>query len=109
MELTKQGWRCWSAPNGYHIWAGDTHIADVGDREDSEQSANAHLIVSAVNACIKLNPDNPMAVAEGIPALYEACKELVNEFQPSHKINVREISYSVIEKAIEALAKADMK
>jgi len=28
--------------------------------------ANAHLIAAAVNACIKLNPDNPMAVAESI-------------------------------------------
>ena len=35
---------------------------------------NAKLILSAVNACIKLNPDNPMAVAEGISDLYEACR-----------------------------------
>ena len=38
-----------------------------------EYEANANLIVAAVNACKKLNPDNPMAVAEGITGLYEAC------------------------------------
>ncbi len=39
--------------------------------------ANAHLIVEAVNACIKLNPDNPLAVAQSITALYEALKSLL--------------------------------
>jgi len=34
--------------------------------------ANANLIVSAVNACIKINPDNPQAVAESIKDMYEA-------------------------------------
>jgi len=51
MNYTKGEWRNWSAPNGYHIWAGDVHIADVGDKEDAEQSANANLIVEVVNAC----------------------------------------------------------
>ena len=32
----------------------------------------AILIVSAVNACAKINPENPQAAAEAIPALYEA-------------------------------------
>lgn len=40
----------------------------------AESEANAHLIVSAVNACIKLNPDNPLAVADSITELYEALK-----------------------------------
>ncbi|KKL76917.1 hypothetical protein LCGC14_2040060, partial [marine sediment metagenome] len=38
--------------------------------------ANAHLIAAAVNACIKLNPDNPMAVAESISEMCEALKNL---------------------------------
>ena len=42
--------------------------------------ANAHLIAAAVNACIKLNPNNPMAVAESIGELYEACKDAVDYF-----------------------------
>ena len=43
---------------------------------NGEQEANAHLIAAAVNACVKLNPDNPMAVAESIGKLYEALKAL---------------------------------
>ena len=39
-----------------------------------DAEANAHLIAATVNACIKLNPDNPQAVSESIPKLYEACK-----------------------------------
>ena len=46
-------WEAWTAPNGGHIWCGETHIADT-DGEDA--LANTHLIVAAVNACIKLNP-----------------------------------------------------
>jgi len=37
-----------------------------------EHNANAHLIVEAVNACIEINPDNPMAVAESISDMKEA-------------------------------------
>lgn len=39
---------------------------------NDEAKANAHLIVAAVNACQKVNPDNPMAVAESIQEMYEA-------------------------------------
>ncbi len=42
---------------GIAIDAGNARIA--GGLEE----ANARLIVTAVNACIKLNPDNPVAVA----------------------------------------------
>ena len=38
---------------------------------------DANLIVAAVNACAKVNSDNPMAVAESISDMYEALKELV--------------------------------
>ena len=36
--------------------------------------ANAQLIVSAVNACVQINPDNPQAVAEGMIELIATCK-----------------------------------
>jgi len=39
-----------------------------------EAEANAHLIVTAVNACQSVNRDNPLAVAESIEDLYEALK-----------------------------------
>lgn len=41
--------------------------------------ANAQLIAVAVNACIKVNPDNPQTVAEALPAMYEALKALMSE------------------------------
>lgn len=39
------------------------------------QRVNAHLIAAAVNACIKLNPANPMTVTESIVEMHEALKE----------------------------------
>jgi hypothetical protein len=44
--------------------------------EDPEVFANAALIVAAVNACFAINPDNPMAVAEGMPELIKAAKTM---------------------------------
>ena len=44
------------------------------ERSYNEEKANANLIVSAVNSCISMNPDNPMAVAEGIEGLVKALK-----------------------------------
>lgn len=73
-----------------------------------KQHANARLIVTAVNACKKLNPDNPMAVADTISDLYEALKAL--KFQFAMAV---EHPYSkdkeVYEQAEQALAKADGK
>ena len=43
---------------------------------EGEMMANAHLIITAVNACKKVNPDDPLAVAKSIPSLCEACKKL---------------------------------
>jgi len=53
-------------------------IAGVGVPAESEEIAknNAHLIVDAVNACFKINPDNPYAVVEVITDMYEILKEL---------------------------------
>ncbi len=36
---------------------------------------NAKLIVTAANACHAINPDNPQAVAEAIPLLWELAWE----------------------------------
>ena len=35
--------------------------------------ANAHLIAAACNAVMKVNPENPIAAAEALPDLLEAC------------------------------------
>ena len=40
----------------------------------ADVEANARLIIAAVNACFAVNPDNPLAVAEALPELVEACR-----------------------------------
>ena len=70
MEHTKGEWKMRGIlPIGFHVYSKNTNnpIA-VG----IENEIDAHLIVSAVNACAKVNPDNPQAVAESISDLYEA-------------------------------------
>ena len=52
-------------------------------KQEEEVIANAQLIAEAINACIKLNPDNPLAVAQSISDLYEACKKLQAYFHKS--------------------------
>ena len=41
-----------------------------------EQKANAGLICKAVNACISVNPQNPLAAADGIKGVVEALEAL---------------------------------
>ena len=48
-------------------------VANLYDNKD-----DADLIAATVNACIKLNPDNPIAVAESISDLYEALGGLIS-------------------------------
>ena len=83
-EVTK-----WASHKDIHISVKDEYdnymfVANCGNPEtdtlphNRDAEANANLIVSAVNACIKLNPENPQAVAESIGDMYEALKH-VNE------------------------------
>ncbi len=46
---------------------------------DSQEDTN--LIVSAVNACIEINPDNPQVVAEAIKDMYWALKSTISELE----------------------------
>ena len=50
----------------------DNVIAVIGKYDTDENKDNANLIAAAVNACIKLNPDDPMTVAEAINDMSEA-------------------------------------
>ena len=52
----------------YMVKEGEQVITNVNSE------ANAHLIVAAVNACQKVNPDNPQAAAEALSLMYEALK-----------------------------------
>ena len=43
------------------------------------QMANAEVIVTAVNACMNLNPENPVAAAQSLSGMYEALKATVED------------------------------
>ncbi len=68
---------------GYHIaiGGGETEGESIAfvffSNSKKTTLANAHLIVAAVNACRQINPDNPMAAAEGITNLYKAVESLL--------------------------------
>jgi len=80
-------------------------IATVEGDTQEEAEANAHLIAAAVNACQKVNSDNPMAVAEAIVAMYEVLENLV--FQVSNDgVPWPQIQQAII-KSREAIAKAE--
>jgi len=56
----------------------DCARSNVLQREDIR--ANIALIVSSVNACFQVNPDNPLAVAEALPEIAETLKEASRYF-----------------------------
>ena len=76
MSYTKGEWKAWRFSK-FHNWkvstGDDNWFVDCG----MEGEANAHLIAAAVNTCIKVNPDNPMAVAESINDMYEALRTTI--------------------------------
>ncbi len=66
---------------------------------------NAHLIAAAVNACTKVNPNNPMAVAEALSEMYEALK-----LYQSHQTNTSgHYCWQCAEAINKAVAKAEGK
>ena len=75
-------------------------------RANPNYEANAHLMVAAVNACKKLNPDNPQAVAESIGDMYEALKTCLATLDANRAYI---LASSTIAEAQQALAKADGK
>lgn len=85
MNLTKGEWTVQLAQDydehefeiSYDTPDGLTYpIADIHGRlEYGDAEANARLIVAAVNACQKVNPENPLAVAGSIQEMYEALKK----------------------------------
>ena len=73
MEYTREMWGAvkWNQGHGFNIFSNNGLVASVplatGLKHTMlEAEANANLICQAVNACIELNPQNPLAVAEGI-------------------------------------------
>jgi hypothetical protein len=59
----------------------DCLVADI-PKITKNAEYNAHLICSAVNACIKINPDNPQAAAAVIEDAFDVLEHVNN--MPSH-------------------------
>lgn len=53
-------------------------ICTMSDRGDS--FANARLIAAAWNACVEINPDNPIAAAEAMPEVMRAARDTLNAY-----------------------------
>jgi len=53
----------------------DKHILYA--HESGVSIEDMYLIVAAVNACIEINPDNPLAIAESIKDTYKALKRIM--------------------------------
>lgn len=65
-----------------------------------EAEANAQLIVTAVNACKAINPENPLAVAEGLGELYEALKYVIRELDKADIVKADSILMEYPNRAI---------
>ena len=52
-------------------------ICSGHDTSLDQDEANANFVLTAHEACFAVNPDNPLAVAEALPELVEACRELI--------------------------------
>ncbi len=72
------------------------YMPDMGDRDwytsgVEHMKANAQLIVTAVNACIKLNPKDPLAVASSISDLCESLEYIIRELDKAGVIKKNSI------------------
>jgi len=112
MGYTKDDWKAYkSRPQDPDSWewevsAGNTIVAS------RINEANTRLIASAVNACIKLNPNNPQAVAESIGELYKALKNSTTIIHNQIRYEDgkhREYLQQQLKANLEALSKAEDK
>ena len=69
----------------------DVHFISGAYGGQVRKKADAELIVTAVNACIKLNPEDPLAVAENISELYESLDYIVRELDKAGVIKKNSI------------------
>ena len=65
-----------------------------------EPVPNGDLIVAACNACMQVNPSNPVAAAEALPELLEACETMVAEHDAGTGTNPAEMTWDSLRDAI---------
>ena len=87
---TKGKWVTSKSLTGEHyLGANDDYIGLI------DRHFNAQLIVSAVNACISINKDNPRAVAEGLEELYKAGLEYMigrDMYDPAYQTMIKALN-----------------
>jgi len=117
MAISKGEWKARERPDDYDWsifseWDKGKGYAPIGlvfgCLPRSETGANANMIVTAVNACQEVNPDNPMAVAESIKDVYEELKEAKLQIEYLHdKFKVTGTGNTVLARIDNTLAKAE--
>jgi fumarate hydratase class II len=82
MEYTRGTWAINKHDNSYVVAQSVNgrqikFVADCAESEKplSEVIGNVQLICTAVNSCIKVNPENPLAVAEQIFEMHKTLKK----------------------------------
>ena len=73
-------------------------ICSGHDTSLEQDEANANFVLTAHEACFAVNPSNPLAVAEALPELVAAAKELMEKFTEA-----KERGYSMSARQGEAL------
>ena len=109
MNYTKGKW----TPTAFSVTVNCKPILElvIGDSNDNipatELQNNTEILCSAVNGCISINPENPLAVAESIKDLYEALKAIL----PSHTGYMESMNWRVYNEVIlqirQVLAKVE--
>jgi hypothetical protein len=99
-------WQRHNAPNGEHIWEGDKHIADITGESEEKIAEVAKFLVEAHNACIKLNPENPLAAAEAIRDMYEALEDIIEQADKTKMPLGADLADSIRVFGKQAIAKA---
>jgi len=72
--VTKGDWK--AKMNALGTWTIYTNLEHIGQ---IDSHFNGDLIVTAVNMCKSINPDNPQAVAESIELAFEKLDEMARE------------------------------
>ena len=68
-----------------HTPKGQMLLGCNGMPEKGEMLTNANLVVSAVNACTSINPNNPQAVAGSIEEMHEVLSELIQAIEDGYE------------------------
>lgn len=84
---------------------------ESSDQYDDEDLANASLIIAACNGAMTVNPENPIAADEALPALFDAVRdtqEWLEEMLDHPPGGIMELLEAAIAAATKEATKGDM-